>query len=186
MRTSVGVGLSVCMGLVWQGCAPYRAAGVAEQLLPEIDIVELRDDATQALRKVAALERRVDSLAQALAEAPRRSAGRPVPGPPTEPADPVVPPVPSVVPERPAGEVYQAGLESFQQRDYSRASEQFAAIVRRAPEGPYAANAWYWLGECLLRLERSAAARAAFEKLVAGFPASEYAARARQHLERLR
>lgn len=44
-------------------------------------------------------------------------------------------------------EGYQAARKSFTDGDYDRALQQFREQLRRWPEGPYAVNAHFWIGE---------------------------------------
>jgi len=163
-------GVCVCLAVLLPGCAAYRAGSSAAELLPEIDIIKLRDDATAALNAVQQVRREIDDLSRRLAAlersataVPAAPAPEPVGGPPDQaearpaPRDTVAEPRDEFG-RMPTGALYQSGLEAFQQRGYERAGRLFAEVLTRDSAGPYAENARYWMGEC--RYAQSAFAEA--------------------------
>ena len=164
------------------GCAALRAGSAAEDLLPEIDILQLRADAAAALdsvkalraeierlrREIAALEKRCSQAAEAAAAARREA---PTPAATLAEAARVLQ-APAAVSGRSESELYDEGLARFRGRDYPAAAAAFSAVVSGHPTGAYAENARYWLGECRYAQGAYADALADF-RAVSGPPTSE-------------
>ncbi|MBS7326747.1 MAG: tol-pal system protein YbgF [Thiopseudomonas sp.] len=87
-----------------------------------------------------------------------------VPPPANPPAD--------VAPGDPAKEqqFYEASYSLIQARDFDRAQQAFTAFLGRYPQGKYAANAYYWLGEIALVKNDLQAAGQAFASVIQDWP----------------
>ncbi len=78
----------------------------------------------------------------------------------------------AVAPGDPAKEqqFYDAAYSLIQARDFERAQQAFTAFLGRYPQGKYAANAHYWLGEVGLVLNDLQSAGKAFATVIADWP----------------
>lgn len=77
-----------------------------------------------------------------------------------------------VAPGDPAREqqFYDASYSLIQARDFDRAQQAFTAFLERYPQGKYAANAHYWLGEIALVKNELQAAGQAFATVIQDWP----------------
>ncbi|MTW21467.1 tol-pal system protein YbgF [Allochromatium palmeri] len=98
---------------------------------------------------------------------------------------PIAPPVPfspgsAGIPALPAPEtfgaserdLYSQAFEHLKERRYQEAKTAFNDLLRRYPQGEYADNARYWLGETYYVLREYPAALAEYDRLVQLSPAS--------------
>lgn len=69
-------------------------------------------------------------------------------------------------------EAYDAAFGLLKDGRYSEAASAFSAFVEQYPEGPYADNAQYWLGESRYVTREFEAALNAFRKVVSDYPDS--------------
>ncbi len=69
-------------------------------------------------------------------------------------------------------EQYQSAYDTLRDGHYSRAIEALNAQLAAYPNGEYAANAQYWLGEAYKVTQNINASRDAFNKVVTNYPAS--------------
>lgn len=79
------------------------------------------------------------------------------------------------IPETAAGgerELYRDAFELLKARDYAAASTAFSEMVERYPQGQFADNGRYWLGEIGYVTQDYAAAKNEFGLLVTNFPQS--------------
>ncbi len=67
-------------------------------------------------------------------------------------------------------EYYEAAYSLIQARDLERASQAFSAFLGRYPQGKYAANAHYWLGEISLVNNDLQAAGQSFATVIEHWP----------------
>ncbi|MHB0820068.1 tol-pal system protein YbgF [Stutzerimonas stutzeri] len=65
---------------------------------------------------------------------------------------------------------YDAAFDLIKAKDFDKASQAFAAFLRRYPESVYAGNAQYWLGEVNLAKGDLQAAGQAFAKVSQAYP----------------
>ena len=65
---------------------------------------------------------------------------------------------------------YDAAFDLIKAKDFDKASQAFAAFLRRYPNSPYAGNAQYWLGEVNLAKGDLQAAGQAFAKVSQAYP----------------
>lgn len=65
---------------------------------------------------------------------------------------------------------YDAAFDLIKAKDFDKASQAFAAFLRRYPNSPYAGNAQYWLGEVNLAKGDLQAAGQAFAKVTQAYP----------------
>lgn len=86
-----------------------------------------------------------------------------------EPRIATPPPVPSTQEEEAA---YEAVFEKLRGGKYDEAIPGFRDLLQRWPEGRYAANAWYWMGESHYAKRDYDAALDSFRSLLQKFPAS--------------
>ena len=86
--------------------------------------------------------------------------------------------IPPQAPGDPAKEqqYYDAAYSLIQARDFTRAQQAFTAFLGRYPQGKYAANAHYWLGEIGLVNNDLQAAGKAFATAIEGWPQHSKAA----------
>jgi len=87
--------------------------------------------------------------------------------PPTEDASDAAALAPDPAEERAR---YEAAFDALKSGRYPEAARLFQAFLREFPEGVYAANAHYWLGESYYVVDDYAKAQAQFETLVARWP----------------
>lgn len=170
-----------CFVLLMNRCAMQRGLTPAEELLPEIDIVKLHDDAAKALAAVEELQSEVDRLRARLSacEAAYASETRVVeatstrpsydtapkhPEPPLEPQP--VPVEEGEAPVPPEGELYRRALDAFRAHDYGVALRLLSTMVERYPGGGYAENGQYWIGECYFGLGQYGQAVASFRHVL--------------------
>ncbi len=69
-------------------------------------------------------------------------------------------------------EAYDAAFSLLKDGRYSEAASAFGEFVEKYPEGPYADNAQYWLGESRYVTREFEAALEAFRKVVSNYPDS--------------
>lgn len=70
--------------------------------------------------------------------------------------------------------LYRSGIDAvLKAKDYDKALEIFNEYIQRFPQGIYAANAKYWLGQIYLRREDYASAEQWFRDLIANHPAHQ-------------
>lgn len=67
---------------------------------------------------------------------------------------------------------YDAAFALLRQKNYPAADSAFTAFVRDYPDGKYADNAYYWLGETLYVQNKLPQARQAFDMVLSHFPNS--------------
>lgn len=65
---------------------------------------------------------------------------------------------------------YDAAFDLIKAKDFDKASQAFAAFLRRYPSSPYAGNAQYWLGEVNLAKGDLQGASQAFAKVSQAYP----------------
>ena len=78
-------------------------------------------------------------------------------------------------PETTAGgerEAYRAAFDSLKARDYTAAKKEFTSMLAHYPQGQFADNACYWLGEIGYVTKDYPAALTQFNRLIADFPLS--------------
>ncbi|NLC09412.1 MAG: tol-pal system protein YbgF [Gammaproteobacteria bacterium] len=67
-------------------------------------------------------------------------------------------------------EFYDAAFSLIRKREFDTAQQAFSGFLRRYPNGQYAANAYYWLGEIHLVQEDFQAAGKAFATVIQNWP----------------
>jgi tol-pal system protein YbgF len=65
---------------------------------------------------------------------------------------------------------YEAAFDQIKAKDFDKASQAFAAFLRRYPDSQYAGNAQYWLGEVNLAKGDLQGASEAFAKVAQAYP----------------
>jgi tol-pal system protein YbgF len=78
-------------------------------------------------------------------------------------------------PETSAGgerDLYREAFDLLKARDYPAAREAFGEMVSRYPQGQFADNGRYWLGEIGYVTQDYSAAQAQFNRLVSDYPLS--------------
>ncbi len=68
--------------------------------------------------------------------------------------------------------LYNAGVSSFNARQYSQAQRSFSDFTKNYPQNPQAGNAWYYVGECYFQLNKFNDAALAYDKVINSFPKS--------------
>ncbi len=66
----------------------------------------------------------------------------------------------------PEYDLYQQALQIFNKRQYEEAAALFNDQLNHYPSGQYAANAYYWIGECYYAISDFASAISAFRKVL--------------------
>jgi tol-pal system protein YbgF len=111
------------------------------------------------------------------------------PAPSSEPMDSAAQPVPNMVPPAGAETVggtvvtgtpeektaYEAAFEALKQGRYAESSQLFSGFLQQYPNGEYAANATYWLGESYYVTQNYQIALETFQTLLSRFPDSRKA-----------
>lgn len=70
---------------------------------------------------------------------------------------------------------YEAAFEALKQGRYAESSQLFSAFLQQYPDGEFAANATYWLGESYYVTQNYEIALETFQKLLSKFPDSRKA-----------
>lgn len=70
---------------------------------------------------------------------------------------------------------YEAAFEALKQGRYAESSQLFSAFLQQYPDGEFAANATYWLGESYYVTQNYEIALTTFQKLLGKFPDSRKA-----------
>lgn len=70
---------------------------------------------------------------------------------------------------------YEAAFEALKQGRYAESSQLFSAFLQQHPDGEFAANATYWLGESYYVTQNYEIALTTFQKLLGKFPDSRKA-----------
>ncbi|MBD3242589.1 MAG: tol-pal system protein YbgF [Chitinivibrionales bacterium] len=171
-----------CGAVVLSRCATQRGLTPAEQLLPEIDIVKLHDDAAKALAAVEELQAEVARLRKRLSACEAAYASGPQSGVPASPQPPrervatherTAPGGSEPAREDSGGrrgsesELYRQALKAFRSRDYRTALRTLTAMVEAYPDGGYAENGHYWIGECHYGLKDYQRAVVSFQQVLA-------------------
>lgn len=73
-------------------------------------------------------------------------------------------------------EQYNEAYQLLQNKQYSKARQQFENFVQQKPHSQYTPNAYYWLGELHLIQDQWLQASQAFQKVVQNFPEHQKAA----------
>ena len=74
--------------------------------------------------------------------------------------------------EIPAKELYNRGLDSFEDREYERAINLWSLYIKKKPEGDLVPNAHFWQGEAYYQLEQYGEAALKYQKVVQDYPDS--------------
>lgn len=82
------------------------------------------------------------------------------------------------------GQLLGTGLQQYGKGEFEQAAGQFTQIIDRYPVNPYTDDAYYWRGDCYLKLGRKDAARKDLMTVLGKFPDSEYAGLAEAALAR--
>ncbi len=69
-------------------------------------------------------------------------------------------------------ELYQKALELYRQKRYEEAQKLFEEYLRKYPKGKRAANATFWIGECLYQRKLYEEAILQYQKVIDEFPKS--------------
>jgi tol-pal system protein YbgF len=121
-------------------------------------------------RRLRALEQRAASPVPTPDGAAPELPNLPLPAPHSEP-----PPVTDVPPPVPSGNEqadYQHAIRLLKLGRYDEAKGAIESFLHNYPQGEYADNAQYWLGETLYVMRDTKAALAEFRKVVDTYPAS--------------
>lgn len=74
--------------------------------------------------------------------------------------------------EDPDRDAYEDARALYRAGDYQGAIAAFGAVVKRSPNGPFAAKAQYWISDCWFELHDYRAAIAARQEFIAAYPDS--------------
>jgi tol-pal system protein YbgF len=83
---------------------------------------------------------------------------------------PSVTEIPAAVPASSEQAIYQQGFALIKSKQYDRALTQFKDYISKYPQGHYAVNAHYWMGEINYLQGKHAAAKKSFEIVVKNYP----------------
>ncbi len=200
--------LAVIPVVLSAGCAPNLQQLESEALLPEIDIVQLKENSDEALKlaqeaklnvqvvntrlteldnqlvvlseevsavslaKIEEIENRLALLIEAYKDLYEQvSALEVLPRVRSNPKKKAAPPTFS--PSSAAALLtsteyseYNNALDLFDSGEYKTAIKEFGALLKKYPDGKYAGNAVYWIGECYYGLRDYANAVRAFERVL--------------------
>lgn len=94
------------------------------------------------------------------------------------PAPPVQQPAqqPSAAQKDTATVLYDAGMKSFNARNYKQAFNSFRDFTDTYPQHRLVSNAWFWRGECNFQLGNFPAAALDYEQVISKYPTSGKAA----------
>ena len=208
--------LGIYLGLM--GCAgPAKTSkATAEAILPEIDVVQVKENSEEALKiaqetkldadvlntkvteidnklvalsedvssvslaKIEEIENRLSLLVEAFKDLQAQVVAlqnAPVPKAAKSPMAPATfspSAAAGLLSNSPEYDAYQNSLRVFNSRNYEAASKLFTEVLRQYPQGTYADNCCYWIGECCYAQRDFAGAIASFKK-VFGFKNSSKA-----------
>ncbi len=68
--------------------------------------------------------------------------------------------------------LYNAGVSSFNARQYAEAQRSFSDFTKNYPNNPQVGNAWYYVGECNFQLNKFNDAALAYDKVINNYPKS--------------
>jgi tol-pal system protein YbgF len=178
--------IAVIVSLI--GCAASRQQLSNESLLPEIDVIQVKEQSDEALKlaqeakldvevvtnkltetnnrlillseevssvsiaKIEEIENRLSLLIEAYKDLQARVAvieSQPLRSPVKKKAAATFSPS-SAAPLLGSGEydIYQSALRTFNSRVYDKAITMFTDLIKQYPNGDYADNARFWIGEC--------------------------------------
>jgi outer membrane protein assembly factor BamD len=81
---------------------------------------------------------------------------------------------------------YRVGYFYFRNKWYPGAIERFAAVLKADPQFTNRDSVYYYLGECLMKIERPAEALPYYDKLLAEFEQSEHMENARKRVDEIK
>lgn len=200
--------VALTLGL-W-GCAGSVQQIQNEALLPEIDVIQVKENSDEALKlaqeakldvdvlstklteldnKIVLLSEEISSVSAAkieelenklalLVEAykdlqaqikaieamPVRVVGQPSPKNKPEPTFSPASAISLV--SSPEYDLYQKSLQVFNKRQFNNAVVMFNDLLNQYPDGQFASNACYWIGECYYSLSDFPSAIVAFKKVL--------------------
>lgn len=85
---------------------------------------------------------------------------------------PEVPVVPTQQNLDTAQALYDAGIKSFNSRNYQRGLNEFSDFTKAYADHKLVSNAWFWQGECLYQMGKYPEAALAYEKVISKYPNS--------------
>ncbi len=135
---------------------------------------QLRQLKQQRLDDYISLDRRISGIGGGSVPPVQDSPGTTAPGPvtsgaPIDASAALVPPAPRAAASAQGEQAYRDAYALIQARKFPEARTAFNAFVGQYPDGSYAGNAHYWLGELYLLDGDSERARKHFETLLAQF-----------------
>ena len=148
------------------------------------EVAQLRgqiEDQGLELNRLRQLQRQqyldVDRRLSALAVAPAPAAARPAP-PAAQTSAPArstgqVASAPAAVPSANERGAYAAAFELMKSQQFAASISAFQNLLETHPNGEYAPNAYYWLGELYLIEQRLEDARVSFQTVVENYPAHQ-------------
>ncbi|WP_397378675.1 tol-pal system protein YbgF [Pseudomonas sp.] len=140
----------------------------------EVQQNEIQRLKQESLERYQDLDRRVSGGVAAAATSQDSSAAGAInaSGAPTPPAAGQAPAPASNEPADPAKEklFYEAAFDLIKAKDFDKASQAFAAFLRKYPNSQYAGNAQYWLGEVNLAKGDLQGAGQAFARVSQTYP----------------
>lgn len=84
-------------------------------------------------------------------------------------------PVETVAQPQDERRAYEAAFDSLKEGRYAEAARRFQSFLRQFPDGEYAPNAYYWLGESYYVTQNYQIALDSFQALLSRFPSSSKA-----------
>lgn len=124
------------------------------------------------------LDGRLERLEGGASGTPAAQAGEPAPAAAPLPAPPAAPRTPTPVGQAAADErlSYNVAFDALKAGRFGEASELFLSFLELYPEGAYAPNALYWLGESYYAAGKYAQAQQQFRQLLDLYPTHDKAA----------
>lgn len=137
----------------------------------EVQQNEIQRLQQEGLERYKDLDSRLSGIGNATSSQNSQPAGSNADGAPPAPATPPQAAA-SDQPADPEKEklYYDAAFDLIKAKDFDKASQAFAAFLRKYPNSPYAGNAQYWLGEVNLAKGDLQAAGQAFARVSQSYP----------------
>lgn len=135
-----------------------------------LQVQRLQDEVQRLRGKVEVQQHDIELLQRQLqASSPRPAADRLSPD---DEAGGAGPPVDEAAPPADEKALYQTAFDLLKQRRYEEAISAFDDLLKRYPQGQFADNAHYWLGETYYVKQDYADALAEFQRVIDRYPLS--------------
>lgn len=195
MRLALVLLFSICTIIILSSCAPAQEEANKENLLPEVDVLQLKESSDAALKMARQMRMDIDAINTRLAELERivvdlNTSMDNLPLARIEEMQnqlvlmneelqtlkimveegakiPTFHPKKDFSTPKPmdAPAQYNAGLKAFDAQNYLEAVRYLESVTVKYPQGHYTDDSYYWIGESHFRLGDYARAIAAYQKV---------------------